>query len=254
MVNIDAVYQTVLALANKEQRGYITPQEFNLFANQAQQSIFEQYFYDLNQFKRVPGNQSNYADMTSIIEEKIAIFNRRTVLVQLLGGVSFSTFALPNNFYRFINVQADYSSNFGNTYVDLAKGQRVVEIMSIAKANELLHSGPLVRPTVNRPIGYLQGTAGAPVEQPSALIVYPEVPRLRVDYVARPDQAQWGYVVVNEKAIWNPDASQNFQLHESEQKNLVVKILKLAGVSIEDAGLVQVATQEEIKNIRQEKA
>ena len=100
----------------------------------------------------------------------------------------------------------------------------------------------------------MQTSVGTPVEQLSALIVYPEVPRLRVDYVVRPDQAQWGYVVVNEKAIWNPDASQNFQLHESEQKNLVVKILKLAGVSIEDAGLVQVATQEEIKNIRQEKA
>ena len=36
MVDINAVYQKVLALANKEQRGYITPQEFNLFANQAQ--------------------------------------------------------------------------------------------------------------------------------------------------------------------------------------------------------------------------
>ncbi len=36
MVNIDTVYQRVLALANKEQRGYITPQDFNLFANQAE--------------------------------------------------------------------------------------------------------------------------------------------------------------------------------------------------------------------------
>ena len=33
MVNIDTIYQRVLATANKEQRGYITPQEFNLFAN-----------------------------------------------------------------------------------------------------------------------------------------------------------------------------------------------------------------------------
>ena len=46
MVKIDTVYQRVLALANKEQRGYITPQEFNLFANQAQMDIFEQYFYN----------------------------------------------------------------------------------------------------------------------------------------------------------------------------------------------------------------
>ena len=58
MVRVDDVYQKVLALANKEQRGYITPQEFNLFADQAQKEIFEQYFYDLNQFSRVPGNSS----------------------------------------------------------------------------------------------------------------------------------------------------------------------------------------------------
>ena len=43
-VNIDNVYQKVLVIANKEQRGYITPLEFNLLANQAQQDIFEQYF------------------------------------------------------------------------------------------------------------------------------------------------------------------------------------------------------------------
>ena len=36
MVNIDTVYQTVLALANKEQRGYINPQDSNLFADMAQ--------------------------------------------------------------------------------------------------------------------------------------------------------------------------------------------------------------------------
>ena len=32
-VNIDAVYQKVLALINKEQRGYLTPQEFKLLAS-----------------------------------------------------------------------------------------------------------------------------------------------------------------------------------------------------------------------------
>jgi len=46
-VSIDTVYQKVLALANKEQRGYITHQEFNLFANRAQKEIYENYFYDV---------------------------------------------------------------------------------------------------------------------------------------------------------------------------------------------------------------
>ena len=45
MVNIDTVYQRVLAIANKEQRGYITPLEFNLLANQAQLDVFEQYSF-----------------------------------------------------------------------------------------------------------------------------------------------------------------------------------------------------------------
>ena len=44
MVRIDTVYQRVLAIANKEQRGYITPQEFNLFANQAQMQYLSNIF------------------------------------------------------------------------------------------------------------------------------------------------------------------------------------------------------------------
>ena len=48
MISVDTIYQRVLAAANKEQRGYITPQEFNLFANQAQMDIFDQYFYDVD--------------------------------------------------------------------------------------------------------------------------------------------------------------------------------------------------------------
>ena len=44
MVNIDTVYQKVLAIANKEQRGYITPQEFNLFAAQAQMKYLSNIF------------------------------------------------------------------------------------------------------------------------------------------------------------------------------------------------------------------
>ncbi len=73
-VNIDTVYQTVLAIANKEQRGYLTPQEFNLMASRAQREIFEQYFYDINRFSRMPGNSTEFSDMLYILEEKLASF------------------------------------------------------------------------------------------------------------------------------------------------------------------------------------
>ena len=75
MISIDNVYQKVLAFANKEQRGYITPQEFNILANQAQMDLFEQYFYDINQFSRIHGNDTEYSDMLNILEEKISFFD-----------------------------------------------------------------------------------------------------------------------------------------------------------------------------------
>ena len=52
-VSVDTLFiKEYLAILNKEQRGYVTAQEFNLFANQAQRDLFEQYFYDINQFGR----------------------------------------------------------------------------------------------------------------------------------------------------------------------------------------------------------
>jgi len=73
-ISVDSVYQRVLGILNKEQRGYVTAQEFNLFANQAQEDLFEQYFYDINQFGRVPGNSTEYSDMLTLLNEKINIF------------------------------------------------------------------------------------------------------------------------------------------------------------------------------------
>ena len=70
---MDSVYQRVLAIANKEQRGYVTPQEFNLYAKQAQMEILEQYFYDVNQFGRLPGNNTEHSDMLTILNEKLSV-------------------------------------------------------------------------------------------------------------------------------------------------------------------------------------
>ncbi|MAO24400.1 MAG: hypothetical protein CMJ25_26950, partial [Phycisphaerae bacterium] len=94
-VNVNTVYSRVLAILNKEQRGFLTPQEFNLFANQAQMDLFEQYFYDVNQFGRMHGNDTEYSDMLNILNEKIAAFATEATPSQT-GGY----FVLPSNFYR----------------------------------------------------------------------------------------------------------------------------------------------------------
>ena len=73
-INVDTVYKTVLLILNKEQRGYITPDEFNRTGTQVQLDIFEQYFDDLNQQLRVPQSDYDYSDRQMSIDEKLSPF------------------------------------------------------------------------------------------------------------------------------------------------------------------------------------
>jgi hypothetical protein len=47
--------------------------------------------------------------------------------------------------------------------------------------------------------------------------------------------------------------STNFELHDSEEVELVFKILELAGITLKDNSLYQVASTEENETIQQEK-
>tara|TARA_Y100001963_G_scaffold155253_1_gene245921 strand:- start:2203 stop:2913 length:711 start_codon:yes stop_codon:yes gene_type:complete len=235
MINVDRIYQRVLTLANKEQRGYITPQEFNLYANQAQMDIFEQYFYDLNQFLRIPGNSTTHADMVDILEEKISVFEVTATLALAINpnGVAGNLDALPR-FYRLSNVRS------GNT---------IMESVS-RKDFRLFPNSPLTTPTATRPI-YMIDTINSIIQ----IAGDDTLAEADIDYVQSPRQVNWTYVVVGEKALYNATAAdaQDFDLHPSEETELVLKILTLAGFTLKDQALYQAAAGEDTKNIQQEK-
>ena len=73
-INVNTVYQTVLLILNKEQRGYMTPVEFNKTGAQAQLDIFETYFDSLNQQIRVPQTDADYSNRVVNLDEKLSLF------------------------------------------------------------------------------------------------------------------------------------------------------------------------------------
>jgi hypothetical protein len=73
-VNVDIVYKTVLLILNKEQRGNLTPDEFNKVATQVQLEIFESYFDTLNQQSRRPDNDTEYGDRIKNVDHNISVF------------------------------------------------------------------------------------------------------------------------------------------------------------------------------------
>jgi len=232
MVNINTVYQTVLALANKEQRGYITPQEFNLFAAQAQMSIFEQYFYDLNQFLRIPGNNTAYSDMVNLLEEKISLF-------EVAGATVGNGVTLPVDLYKLQNVywlNSTVSRRYTAEYTDRKSWREILNV-------------PLLTPTDSR-LMYLRSENGLTVIGKTA-----KTSNVSCDYIRIPKSPNWTYVVVGDSALHNPNAidHHNFELHESEQTELVTRILGLAGITLKDQSLYQISSNEESKQIQQQK-
>ena len=216
-VNIDTVYQKVLALANKEQRGYITPQEFNLLADKAQNEIFENYFHGVKMAEQKPKNQMNYADELEMIEEKLHAFHVDTTV-----STSTATLALPITVHKIIDITRD-----GKKVTQVNKSQ-----ISYTENN------PLTKATIERSVFVREDWATSYGE----VTIYP-APTVSTDFEVsfykEPTKPSWGYVVVNEKALYNTNTSTNFTLHPSEQEPLVTRILTLAGLTIKQPDVMQ---------------
>ena len=241
-VSIDTVYQRVLSIANKEQRGYITPQEFNLLSNQAQLEIFEQYFYDINQFGRVPGNQTEYSDMIDNINEKLKPFQN----YQTAMSVSSSSIGvLDSNLHKLGKVTYNQATGTGSTSTFHIE----IEEIDQGKFAELQLS-PLTRATIERPY-YVRKTATQILLFPAAS--FASSGNVFYNYIDKPAKVEWAYTIVNEEALYNSTNATDFELHASEETKLVIKILELAGIVIKDPQLYQQAATEETETVQQEK-
>lgn len=244
-INVNTVYQTVLYILNKEQRGYITPQEFNSVATQIQLEIFENYFEDLNQLIRVPQADVDYADRIANIDEKIAIFktygnavydNSSTPGLSYFTIPSLDVYSTAANFYRLGSVV--YNNPNGDS----------VELQRLSRQDFYnIEKSPLTKSTLSFPT-YLY--------ENSKLFVKPSSinSNIELNYVRKPNDVIWGFTVgsigqyIYDSSTYNnnvspPTGSRNFELHVSEQTNVILKILLYAGVIIKDPQVIQVAAQ-----------
>ena len=100
MAMIDNVRNTVLAIINKNNYGYLSPQDFNLYAQQAQMDMFEDYFYQYNQYinrENVRQSGTGYADIVKSLEEVIDSFSVEVFLQK--AATKTNTYTLPSDYY-----------------------------------------------------------------------------------------------------------------------------------------------------------
>tara|TARA_R110002012_G_scaffold3539_1_gene16508 strand:+ start:74 stop:841 length:768 start_codon:yes stop_codon:yes gene_type:complete len=249
MVSVDNVYQQVLAIANKEQRGYITPQEFNLFARKAQNDVFESTFQDYKDAFLHPEQVVGQHNDLNMLREKIAPFrliDQSITMVDSVGTIDNtngtvywleSVYDMANN-----NVFEEVTKRQVNYYKDYfaAKGfplnlEHVV--FSGSGGNlEFRSKNVFYRESTNTIFFY-------PVPSNNFLP--------KCDFI-KPVSAfsapKWGYVVADHQPMYNAGASYNFVVHASEESSLVNKVLELAGVAIEKVPLSDAAMKNEQMN------
>ena len=240
-VNINTVYTTVLYILNKEQRGYITPSEFNSLAVLVQNEIFSSYFPDGNQLNRQnqnnTQNDTEFFNMFKDTSYKLYPFEKEALFTYNAANDGF-IYTGVGTIYKLGEIVSTYNTT-NPTY------KSITQLASKSDYSQITRS-KLTSPTVNYPICFTTNAVVAPLTTSQLLIkVSPTPNALNVNCLFKPSLPQWGFTPGNlGQYLYNANSSVDFELDNSEQTSLITNILKYSGVIINDPTIIQAAAQE----------
>ena len=217
-INVNQVYKAVLVVLQQEKRGVLTPTEFNKIATQAQQEIFTEYFDELNQLLRQPQTSLAYADRYALLDEKISLFKTTDTL-----AINGNKVSVP------LQVQ-----ELGTVIYNNREVQRIQKY-EVYTTNE----SPLTAPTAFYPVYTYENRV---------IELYPTlIGSVTLNFLKFPTDVKWGFIIDNELGnyIYEPNNSQDFEIHKSDQPLLIDKILGYAGVMSRDQLALQLSASKE---------
>jgi hypothetical protein len=237
-INVNTVYTTVLNILNKEQRGYLTPDEFNKIATQVQLEIFEKFFEDYNQYIRMPKTDVEFASRMDHIMEEFQVFEK-TEFADNTTPPTSNVYDQPTDLHR-----------FGSASWNKGTNSPPIEILSNRDYNKVKLS-PLTQPTNNFPVAKYQQDKLTVFPSPT-IFVNTDV---TFNYIRKPLDVVWAYSVGSlGQYVYEPTStgagiipttgSVNFEISESQQTEVVLEILKYSGIVIRDPQIIQAASQE----------
>jgi len=237
MVNINTVYTTVLYILNKEQRGYVTPAEFNSLATLVQDEIFESYFPDGNQVNRQnqnnTQNDTEFFNMFKDISYKLYPFERTAPFTYNAGAAILGwEYTGTGTIFKIGEIISTYNTT--NPQYD-----SITELASQSDFSKITRS-TLTAPTMQYPLC----TTGTGPNNSVLIKVSPLPNVLNVNALFTPVNPEWKFTTGNLGQYVYSGTSVNFELDISEQTNLIIGILKYCGIIINDPTIIQSAAAE----------
>jgi len=260
MISVDKVYKTVLYILNKEQRGYVTPAEFNHIAEIEQNAIFWSYFKEGARAQQL--NQANMQSDAPLFDLSVDFDQKLQGLTTTAGnwnvanggltinwqggeGISwFENVASGRRLARIKSVTARYVSNTGGRSV-----QSMCDFVTFHEYQKISAS-KLTKPDSRNPIfmamdagdGSITAKASGVFQigvSPSPTIIY-------VEGIYQPLVPRWNFTIgAQNQYDYSVADSQDFELDPSEESRLINNILLKFGVVVRDPGVIQVAMAEQ---------
>lgn len=216
---IDTIYKVLLTILNKENQGYVSPEEYNLLANLVQLEIFTGYLDEQNLDKNKQNRgltNKGYANLAFKGRQEITTFAATSD-----EAVTAGVLTLPTDLY--ILEDQGITTDAGILIDEVERGQ----IASMMRTE--------VAPTALYPVYESYG---------KTLKIYPNtITTANVRYIRYPKEPKWTYTVVSNKELFNPSngSYQDFELGKDEFYNIVIKMALFFGLNLREADVVQVA-------------
>ena len=246
MASVREVYNTLKDIANKDERGFITPEQFNSIAPTAQLIVFNSMFSDLTKLESYrKRNIDSARDKSQLkqIKEDMSIFSKKQVIPKT-GQV----FNKPDDYAKAISLTTSGAQLLGVTTtvtIDI--------IYDEEKLNYVLQSD-LSKPSESAPIAFLA----------EEIHVYPSmINKVIFRYYKQPEgllattgartasMPKFGFTVVNNKEVYNAATSVDFELPEHYTDRLVFEMAKMIGVNLRDNSVYTYANNETTKQNQQ---
>ena len=226
-MTINEIYNAVKFFANKEQKGFVKPSEFNTLAQQAQQEVFNEKMDKIRKFKSAERTGTNYRasveDPTDFLSEISNLFVDNTL------GYNTST-----NLFNRISSDSYIEEIY---YTNNSGKPTKVEIVSKHNINKLLRSN-LIAPSVDYPVALLKR---------DGIEVFPTsiTSGIKMSFYRILSSPVFGYVASGDDYVYNLSTSTQFELPESTHNDIIIKICKYIGINLRDAELTNYAVQTE---------
>jgi len=240
MASVNEVYSALKNLANKDERGFITPKVFNTFTTIAQNKIFNDLFNEMTKaqtFRARNVDAKSHQSYIKRLEEDLSYFSKESTIAQANG-----VFAKPEDLSRIIAMRTSGSYVFGTST------STVIDVLYDESKIEYILQSDLSAPSQTHPVAIVTND----------IEVFPtSVKRIKVKYYKYPEGRNVStgartpssprYNATNlggSNEVFDPTTSVDFELPDHYIPTLVLEIGKMVGINLRDQDVFAYTTGE----------